>query len=81
MFTFMLEVVTIKSEMLRLIGEQGSLKDSDLARLLGVAHKQVNQAARGLAASGLISRVPGPDGVIRNQPDSCGYKRSMDGAR
>jgi hypothetical protein len=62
----MLEVMTTKSDLLRLIEQRGALKDSELAGLLGVAHQQVNQAARGLAASGAISRVAGPDGVIRN---------------
>lgn len=68
----MLEVVTTKSEMLRLIEQHGALKDSELARLLGVTHQQVNQAARGLAAAGVISRVPGPDGVIRNRLNAAG---------
>jgi hypothetical protein len=68
----MLDVMTIKSDMLRLIEERGALKDSELARLLGVAHQQVNQAARGLAATGAIRRVPGPDGVIRNHAESGG---------
>ncbi len=66
MFTSMLEVMTTRSDILRLIEQRGALKDSELARLLGVAHQQVNQAARGLAAAGEISRVPGPDGVTRN---------------
>ncbi len=71
-FTFMLEVMTTKSDILRLIEQHGALKDSELARLLGVAHQQVNQAARGLAAAGAISRVPGPDGVIRNYLKAAG---------
>lgn len=58
--------MTTKSEILRLIEQHEVLKDSELARLLGVARQQVNQAARGLAAAGAISRVRGPDGVIRN---------------
>ena len=68
----MLEVVTTKSDILRLIQQRGALKDSELARLLGVAHQQVNQAARGLAAARAISRVPGPDGVIRNHLNAAG---------
>jgi len=70
--TSMLEVMTTKSDMLRLIEQRGALKDSELARLLGVAHQQVNQAARGLAAAGAISRVRGPDGVIRNHLRAAG---------
>ena len=65
-FTSMLEVMTTKADVLRLIEQRGALKDSELASLLGVAHQQVNQAARGLAAAGAIRRVSGPDGVIRN---------------
>ncbi len=64
--------MTTKSDMLRLIEQRGALKDSELARLLGVAHQQVNQAARGLAAAGAIRRVPGPDGVIRNYLEAAG---------
>ena len=37
--------MTTKSEILRLVGQYGVLKDSVLARLLGVTHQQVNQAA------------------------------------
>ncbi len=77
-FTFMLEVMTTKSEILRLIAVQGPLKDSDLARLLGVAHQQVNQAARALVAAGVISRAPGPDGVIRNQLKAAGMEARTD---
>ena len=43
--------MTTKSEMVRLIEQRGALKDSEHARLQGVAHQQVNQAARGLAAA------------------------------
>jgi hypothetical protein len=68
----MLEVMTTKSDMLRLIEQRGALKDSELAGLLGVAHQQVNQAARGLAAAGAIRRLPGPDGVIRNYLEAAG---------
>lgn len=68
----MLDVVTTKSEILHLIEQHGALKDSELARLLGVAHQQVNQAARNLAAAGAISRVPHPDGVIRNHLNAAG---------
>lgn len=68
----MLEVMTTKSDILRLIEQHGALKDSELARLLGVAHQQVNQAGRGLAAAGAIRRVPGPDGVIRNCREAAG---------
>jgi DNA-binding transcriptional regulator YdaS (Cro superfamily) len=64
--------MTTKSDMLRLIEQRGALKDSELARLLGVAHQQVNQAARGLAAAGAISRARGPDGVIRNHLRAAG---------
>ena len=64
--------MTTKSEILRLIEQRGALKDSELARLLGLAHQQVNQAARGLAAGGGIRRVPGPDGVIRNCLEAVG---------
>lgn len=60
-------VMTTKSEVLRLIEQHGELKDSELACLLGIAHQQVNQAARGLAIAGAIDRVPGSDGVIRNK--------------
>ena len=63
--------MTTKSDMLRLIEQRGALKDSELARLLGVAHQQVNQAARGLAVAGAIRRVPGPDGVIRNHLEAA----------
>ena len=72
LFTFMLEVMTTKTDMLRLIEQHGALKDSQLARLLGVSHQQVNQAARGLAAAGAIRRVPGPDGLIRNHLEAVG---------
>jgi hypothetical protein len=71
-FTSILEVMTTKSDMLRLLEKRGALRDSELARLLGVAHQQVNQAARGLAAAGAIRRVPGPDGVIRNHLNAAG---------
>jgi hypothetical protein len=37
-----------------------------------VAHQQVNQAARGLAAAGAIRRAPGSDGVIRNYLEAAG---------
>ena len=50
-FTAMLEDMTTKSDMLRLIEQRGVLKDSELARILGVPHQQVYQAARGLAAA------------------------------
>ncbi len=66
-YVIMLGVMTIKSEILDFMLESGALKDSELARLLGVTHQQVNQAARGLAAAGVITRAPGPDGVIRNR--------------
>ncbi len=65
--TFMLTVMTTKSEILHLVGQHGALRDSELAQLLGVSHQQVNQAARSLAAAGLIARVPASDGVIRNR--------------
>jgi len=65
-FTPMLMRVTTKREVLNLISERGPLKDSQLAQVLGARHQQVNQAARGLEADGLVARVPGPDGVIRN---------------
>lgn len=68
----MLEAMTTKSHILRLIEQHGALQDSEIARLLGLRHQQVNQAARGLAASGAIRRVPGPDGVIRNHPEAAG---------
>lgn len=68
----MLEVMTTKSDIVRLIEQCGALKDSELARLLGVAHQQVNQAARGLAAVGAIHRALGPDGVIRNYLGAAG---------
>jgi hypothetical protein len=71
-FTSMLEVMTTKSDVLHLIEQRGALKDSELASLLGIAHQQVNQAARGLAAAGAIRRVPGPDGVIRNYLETAG---------
>jgi predicted ArsR family transcriptional regulator len=71
-FAFMLKVMTTESEILRFIGQHGALKDSELARLLGVTHQQVNQAARGLAVAGVIARVPGPDGVIRNRRKTPG---------
>lgn len=67
----MLDVVTTKSDILRLIEKRGALKDSELARLLGLTHQQVNQAARSLAAAAAISRVPGSDGVIRNHLDAA----------
>lgn len=50
--------------------------------LLRVRHQQVNQAARGLEADGLVARVPGSDGVIRNhlkmagEPSPRGRSRS-----
>lgn len=62
----MLEAMTTKSAILRLIEQHGALRDSEIAHLLGLRHQQVNQAARALAASGAIRRVPGTDGVIRN---------------
>lgn len=62
-----MEVMTTKADILRLIKQHGPLKDSEIAHLLGVAHQQANQAARGLAAAGAIRRVPGQDGIIRNQ--------------
>lgn len=68
----MLLRVTTKSEILRLLSEHGALKDSQLAQLLGVAHQQVNQAARGLEAVGLVARVAGSDGVIRSHPRPSG---------
>ena len=72
--TYMLEVMTTKSDMLRLVEQRGALKDSELATLLDIAHQQVNQAARGLAAAGAIRRVPGPDGVIRNHLETAGIQ-------
>lgn len=71
-FTSMLEVMTTKSDMLLLIEQRGALRDSELACLLGVAHQQVNQAARSLAAAGAIRRIPGPDGVICNCLEAAG---------
>ena len=68
----MLKGMTTESEILRLIGQHGVLKDSEFARLLGVTHQQVNQAARGLAVAGVIACVPGPDGVIRNRQETPG---------
>lgn len=65
-------VMTTKSDILRLIEQRRALKDSELARLLGMAHQQINQAARGLAAAGAIRRVSGPDGVIRNHLEPVG---------
>ncbi len=59
--------MTTKSEILHLVLERGAMKDSELARLLGLTHQQVNQAARGLAAAGMITRAAGPDGIIRNR--------------
>lgn len=43
------------------------LDDDQLARLLGVSHRQaINQTARRLEAQGKLHRYPGPDGKIVN---------------
>ncbi len=66
--SYLVVVVTVQERLVaELAGARRPLDDDVLAARLGVVRQQVNQAARGLAARGVLRRVPGADGKLVNE--------------
>lgn len=56
-----------RERVLEFIQSESGVTDREIRERTGIQpHQQVNQICRRLAAAGLITREPGPDGLIRN---------------
>lgn len=65
--------MTNRELVLRLIGSEPGLTDRQIRERTGIQpHQQVNQICRQLVTEGVTTRVPGPDGLIRNYPVRVG---------
>lgn len=68
--------MTTASRILEELDRRGPLKDSELSAVLMLGHQQVNQAARSLFTRGVITRIRGVDGFLRNARADRSLERS-----